>query len=227
MSYYQLLKSYISKSGLTLHDISVELNKYGFNISKGYISQLQNGKTDRPATDDLTRALAKVTNGDVEQLLTASFLEKAPAEIKLKFIQLNNLDTASPSQIEKNQFIEIPVYENISNNIRTNRVLGTEFADKAYNSEGEAFAIIVDSETMLEDSINNGDLAICSAVKEINYNDITLISINGASAKLFRVFFKDNICVLVPSNKKIKPIVVNIKEVTVLGKVVELRKKFR
>ncbi|MGO4697693.1 LexA family transcriptional regulator [Paenibacillus sp. 2TAB26] len=226
MTYHQMLKSYIAQSGLTLHDISKELTNFGFNISKGYISQLQNGKTDRPATDDLTRALAKVTGGNIEQLLTASFLERAPEEIKLKFIRLSTMISEDNIQETNKQFIELPVYESFSGKHRSKRILETQYIDISNVLDNEVFAVSVQGNTMTEDFINEGDIVICTATEEISYNDIALVSINNTNANIYRVLFQDNLCMLIPSNKKMQPLLVSSCEVIILGKVIELRKRY-
>lgn len=52
---------------------------------------MQNGKTPNPATDELNRALAEITGGDIEKLLLAAVIERAPEEIKEKFKKLEKL----------------------------------------------------------------------------------------------------------------------------------------
>ena len=78
MIYKDLLKSYVEKSGLSLQEIANRItSEYGIGIDKSYISKLQNGKKD-PASDELNKALATVTGGDVNELLTAAYIQKAP-----------------------------------------------------------------------------------------------------------------------------------------------------
>jgi repressor LexA len=212
---------------MTLHEISIELIEHGFNISKGYISQLQNGKTDRPATDDLSRALAKVTGGDIEKLLTASFLEKAPTEIKMKFIQLNNMHEGKVSTTLDSQYKEIPVYESISGKEHPHRILDTLYVDVSSIKDKEIFAFNVKGNSMLGDNIAEGDVVLCSVVKDVTYDDIVLVSITNLDTKLYRVVNQGNMSMLIPSNPKIQPILVASKDITIVGKVIELRKKYR
>lgn len=84
-SYQDLLKRYIRESGLSLSEISNKLKNMGFSTDKSYVSKLQNGKIP-PAGDELTSAIAEITGGSVEKLLIASYVDKAPEEIK-KFIK--------------------------------------------------------------------------------------------------------------------------------------------
>jgi SOS regulatory protein LexA len=77
MKYHELLSSYISRSGLSLTQITNALNEKGFSSHKGYISKLQNGKV-APAGDELNKALAEVLEGDPDKLIWYAYVEKAP-----------------------------------------------------------------------------------------------------------------------------------------------------
>jgi len=83
MDYYsQLVDSYISKSGLSLAEIARRMNEdKGIKVDRSYISKLRNFPK-YPATEEINRALAEVTNGDPEELILAAYLEKAPNGIK-------------------------------------------------------------------------------------------------------------------------------------------------
>ncbi|ETT45251.1 hypothetical protein C162_21983 [Paenibacillus sp. FSL R7-269] len=89
MEYKELLKSYIDKSGLSLREIEEQMRIKGFSTNKAYISKLQNG-VHPPAGEDITRALAEVTGGDIDALLLAGYIEKAPDEIKSILTEASN-----------------------------------------------------------------------------------------------------------------------------------------
>jgi transcriptional regulator with XRE-family HTH domain len=80
-TYAELLKEYIEQSGYKLEAISRKLHEKGLSASLQYLSRLQNGKAS-PASDELNRALCEITGGNVEELLLAAHIERAPAEIK-------------------------------------------------------------------------------------------------------------------------------------------------
>ncbi|MEK4141118.1 hypothetical protein NST48_09200 [Paenibacillus sp. FSL M7-0547] len=88
MKYSSLLSSYISNSRLTLQEIEDRMKQKGFSTNKAYISKLQNGKLP-PAGEDITRALAEITEGDIDALLLAGHIEKAPEEIREGLIEYN------------------------------------------------------------------------------------------------------------------------------------------
>jgi transcriptional regulator with XRE-family HTH domain len=74
-----------------LEEVSSELEKLGLSASKQYLSRLQNGKNP-PASEELNRALAKVTGGDADQLIWDGYIEKAPEEIKPILEQASTLN---------------------------------------------------------------------------------------------------------------------------------------
>lgn len=82
MDYAQLLSKYITESGLSLSDIAKAVTeKKGVKIDKSYISKIKN-KHVNPPSDEITLALAEITGGDPKRLIMASYIEKAPEEIK-------------------------------------------------------------------------------------------------------------------------------------------------
>lgn len=242
MNYYELLKSYIKESGMSLSEISEKLKEHGFNISKGYISQLQNGKTENPATVELNRALASVTGGDVEKLLTAALIEKAPEEIKEKFERLQTLkklkgeydalavkEAQAEYKFNSDKLVRIPLLGAIAAGQPIERIEMIE--DFEYvNSEvlrgREAFALHVKGDSMIGDFIADGDIVICVVQKEVTSNEIAVVSLDNENATVKRVTRQGDICLLRPSNTKMEPQLVDCKRVEILGKVVEVRRRF-
>lgn len=241
LSYYELLKSYIKDSGLSLSEISEKLKDYGYQVSKGYISQLQNGKTDNPATTELNRALATVTGGDVESLLTAALIEKAPDEIKTKFEKLTLLKELREEYI-KAQIIQDDAPHYITEHITKVPLLGSiaagqpvdrlefiedvEFVSKSVVRNGEAFALRVKGDSMIGDNIVEGDIVICVKQTEVSANDIAVVAVDNETATIKRVKCQDDMCLLMPSNPKMQPMIVHSSKVQIIGKVVEVRRRF-
>jgi transcriptional regulator with XRE-family HTH domain len=81
MKYSDLLTSYIEKSGLSLGELSSKLSEKGISADRSYISKLKNGAKP-PASEELSKALAKITGGDPDRLIWLAYVEKAPTEIK-------------------------------------------------------------------------------------------------------------------------------------------------
>jgi hypothetical protein len=100
LNYADLLSSYISKSNMSLTQITDALKEKGYSSHKGYISKLQNGKLP-PAGDDLNRALAEVTGGDPQKLIWAAHLEKIPKDMKEFFISFDGSVIENAVELEK------------------------------------------------------------------------------------------------------------------------------
>lgn len=241
MNYYELLKTYIKESGLSLSEISDKLKDHGYQVSKGYISQLQNGKTDNPATIELNRALAQVTGGDVEKLLTSALIEKAPPEIKEKFEKLNKLKELRGEYL-KAQVVEDSSSEYIAENLIKIPLLGSiaagqpidriefiedvEFVNKSVIRHHEGFALRVKGDSMIGDNIIDGDIVICIKQSEISPTDIAVVAIDGELATVKRVKCEGDVCLLMPSNPKMQPMIVHSSKIEIIGKVVEVRRRF-
>lgn len=242
MNYYELLKDYIKKSGLSLSEISERLtDEHGYKISKGYISQLQNGKTENPATSDLNRALAAVTGGDVEKLLTAAFIEKAPEEIKEKFIKLEKLKDLkkeysqalvieeTPAQYIAENLVKVPVLGSIAAGQpidRIEHIEDMEYVNASVVRGKQAFCLRIKGDSMIGDNIVEGDIVICVKQSEVSANDIAVVAIDGETATVKRIKCQNEICILMPSNPKLQPTIVEASKVEIIGKVVEVRRRY-
>lgn len=222
LDYYELLRSYIAKSGKSLSKISEELIAEGISVSKGYISQLQNAKTGNPATEAMNRALAKVTGGDLEKLLFAATLEKAPPEIKEKMDKLIHMrELQAEYNTSTSDFIKI----NIINPLDTD-AHSFEYVHKSVVNMQELFAFKIINDLMIGDFITTNDIAICIRTNEVENDDLVLISIKNRNDVLCRIKCLGEICVISYSNSKIQPEIINSSEVSIIGKIIELRRKY-
>lgn len=242
MNYHELLRKYIADSGLRLNEIAEKLKGYNYNVTKSYISQLQNGKTPNPATDELNRALAEITGGDVEKLLMAAVIERAPEEIKEKFKKLEKLKALKNEyngvmQVKEiglqyeamntERFSSVPVLGSIAAGQPLDRIEYREdvlHVDKSITRGRETFALRVNGDSMIGDHISDGDVVICVAQEEVSPSDIAVVAVDNDKATLKRVKCQNEMCMLVPSNPLMQPILVSSKQVTILGKVVEVRR---
>ena len=105
--YYKLLKQYIKNSNLSLTEIANELNKLGFSKDKSYLSKLQNAKLT-PPEEKLTRAIAKVTGGNAEDLIWCAYIINAPERLKTPLRNLSE-EVFNLSQIEMNSNLKFDV----------------------------------------------------------------------------------------------------------------------
>lgn len=83
MTYQEIIKEAITRSGKSLSFISRKCFMEGANISPSYLSKLQSGKIS-PASDKINCILAKVLNLDTEELLVAAYKKKIPAAVLKK-----------------------------------------------------------------------------------------------------------------------------------------------
>jgi hypothetical protein len=91
MKYYaKLLSQYIDDSDMTLKEISNKLLENGLSVDSSYISKIKTGAKP-PASESISRALAKVLNGNPDKLVFASYLDKAPDEVRETFEQLDGM----------------------------------------------------------------------------------------------------------------------------------------
>jgi len=242
MDYFSYLKKCFDDSDLTLTEIAEKLKDYGFNITKSYLSQLQNAKTPNPATPELNRAMAAVTGGDAEKLLMLAVIEKAPVEIKEKFKRLNVLkqirsdveksdrvQEAQEGYIANDRMLQIPLLGRISAGTPIDRIENIEdieYIDRAYLKGHRGFALRVKGNSMIGDHIADGDIVICSVQKEVSPFDIAVVAVDGETATLKRVKCQDDMCMLIPSNPQMQPQLIQSKKIEIIGKVVEVRRRF-
>lgn len=96
LTYSQLLARSIEKSGLSLEEISYEVEKLiGSGPTKEYLSRLKNGRIS-PASDKLNDALAKVLGMDLIEFKTAAYREKIPRDILKNLQHPSSYDTFEP-----------------------------------------------------------------------------------------------------------------------------------
>lgn len=89
--YSDLLEQFIKNCGISHREVSRRTKEKGVSVSQPYISQLVNGDVN-PPSEEVSRILAEVTNGDADELIMAGYVEKAPIEIKNIIAQSRNID---------------------------------------------------------------------------------------------------------------------------------------
>lgn len=99
-TYHEILQSSISKSGLSLSEISSKLIELGFSTKNSYLSRLQNGKIP-PANEKLNVALANILSIDETELLVTAYIEKAPDEIKRFITEADTVESSLEKSLIK------------------------------------------------------------------------------------------------------------------------------
>ncbi len=102
---------------------------------------------------------------------------------------------------------------------------GEEFLDRGEISDPNAFALIVDGDSM-SPRINSGDIVIISPNTPVTSRSIAAVAIKGEERTLKTVvFLPDNHVLLQPENGSYEPLVLDMSDVTLLGRVIERREK--
>ena len=110
MNYTNMLNKIIDESGKMLKDIAKECQeKYNVKLTPTYLSNIRSN-SERTASDDISRAIAKVCGAKYENILVVqAYLDKAPDVILtfLKFAQ-NMLQSGSQIMQMFPDFTELP-----------------------------------------------------------------------------------------------------------------------
>lgn len=113
----------------------------------------------------------------------------------------------------------IPGFERISAEVAEEKLVGVEFFALTVNDGSMAPTLLLD------------DTVIISRRREVRSGDIAAVAIGPSDVSVKRVIKKGTSLMLVPENPLFEPMLFSEKEieslpVTILGKVIELRRKF-
>ncbi|WP_434169121.1 helix-turn-helix domain-containing protein [Peribacillus frigoritolerans] len=139
-----------------------------------------------------------------------------------KLVKLQNL------QLFANKQIKVPVLGSVKAGIpiEQKECIGYEIVGPETVSGREVFGLLVKEDSMVGDGIYNGDTVIVVKQREISSSDIAVVAINEDEATLKRVKCEGEICMLMPSNPSLQPSLVPIKDVFIIGKVIQSRRYF-
>ena len=102
---------------------------------------------------------------------------------------------------------------------------GEEFLDRGEVSDPNAFALIVDGNSM-SPKINSGDIVIIAPNTPVTNRSIAAVAINHEERTLKTVVFLPHGKILLqPENEKYPPIVLDEKQVAFIGRVIERRQR--
>ena len=135
--------------------------------------------------------------------------------------------------IENTSALRIPVLGNVAAGIPISAVediLDYEEVPMSWQSQGEFFALRIKGDSM-ESDINDGDTVIVKQQSDANSGDTVIALVNGDDATCKRLQKLDNGIMLVSNNSKYPPMYFSNEEivtkpVVIIGKVIELRRKF-
>ena len=171
------------------------------------IKRYEDGNTKKLPTDRLEK-IAKYLNTSIEYLM-------------------------GWEEEQKPQGIKIPVLGTVAAGIPISAVediLDYEEIPQTWKNQGEFFGLRIKGDSMKPD-INDGDTVIVKQQPTANNGDIIIALVNGDDATCKKFEKLDNGIILISNNSEYSPMYfsneeVNTKPVVIIGKVVELRRKF-
>ena len=171
------------------------------------IKRYEDGNTKKLPTDRLEK-IAKYLNTSIEYLM-------------------------GWEEEQKPQGIKIPVLGTVAAGIPISAVediLDYEEIPQTWKNQGEFFGLKIKGDSMKPD-INDGDTVIVKQQSTANNGDIIIALVNGDDATCKKFEKLDNGIILISNNSEYSPMYFSNEEiitkpVVIIGKVVELRRKF-
>ena len=188
-----------------------ELSEY-LKVAPSTISMYENGQ--REPNFEVLEVLADFFNVDMNYLL-------------------GKTDKTTKLIIDKPQGLKIPVLGTVAAGIPISAVediLDYEEVPQSWESQGEFFGLRIKGDSMKPD-INDGDTVIVRQQSTANNGDVVIALVNGDDATCKKFEKLGNGIMLISNNSEYSPMYfsneeVLTKPVVIIGRVVELRRKF-
>ena len=190
--------------------------KYNIKFSKSHLSQYVNGKSN-PDNEKIF-LLSKVF-GVTEAWLLGYNVPR--------YERIENTGPQTP------QGLKIPVLGTVAAGIpisAVEEILDYEEVPQSWKNQGEFFGLRIKGDSMKPD-INHGDTVIVRKQSTANNGDVVITLVNGDDVTCKKFEKLDNGIILLSNNSEYSPMYfsneeVVTKPVVILGRVVELRRKF-
>ena len=190
--------------------------KYNIKFSKSHLSQYVNGKSN-PDNEKIF-LLSKVF-GVTEAWLLGYNVPR--------YERIENTGPQTP------QGLKIPVLGTVAAGIpisAVEEILDYEEVPQSWKNQGEFFGLRIKGDSMKPD-INHGDTVIVRKQSSANNGDVVITLVNGDDVTCKKFEKLDNGIILISNNSEYSPMFfsneeVVTKPVVILGRVVELRRKF-
>ena len=188
--------------------------QYNIKFYKSHLSQYVNGKSN-PDNEKIF-LLSKVF--DVSEAWLLGY------DVPRNKIEINE---------EENQGIKIPVLGTVPAGIPITAVediIDYEEIPKTWENQGEFFGLKIKGDSMYP-TLENGDVVIVRKQSTADNGDTVIVMVNGDDATCKRYERSDTGIMLIPNNNAYSPTFYTNEEIeslplTIIGKVVELRRKF-
>lgn len=190
--------------------------KYNIKFSKSHLSQYVNGKSN-PDNEKIF-LLSKVF-GVTEAWLLGYNVPR--------YERIENTGPQTP------QGLKIPVLGTVAAGIpisAVEEILDYEEVPQSWKNQGEFFGLRIKGDSMKPD-INHGDTVIVRKQSTANNGDVVITLVNGDDVTCKKFEKLDNGIMLISNNSEYSPMYfsneeVVTKPVVIIGRVVELRRKF-
>ena len=190
--------------------------KYNIKFSKSHLSQYVNGKSN-PDNEKIF-LLSKVF-GVTEAWLLGYNVPR--------YERIENTGPQTP------QGLKIPVLGTVAAGIpisAVEEILDYEEVPQSWKNQGEFFGLRIKGDSLKPD-INHGDTVIVRKQSTANNGDVVITLVNGDDVTCKKFEKLDNGIILISNNSEYSPMYfsneeVVTKPVVILGRVVELRRKF-
>lgn len=190
--------------------------KYNIKFSKSHLSQYVNGKSN-PDNEKIF-LLSKVF-GVTEAWLLGYNVPR--------YERIENTGPQTP------QGLKIPVLGTVAAGIpisAVEEILDYEEVPQSWKNQGEFFGLRIKGDSMKPD-INHGDTVIVRKQSTANNGDVVITLVNGDDVTCKKFEKLDNGIILISNNSEYSPMYflneeIVTKPVVILGRVVELRRKF-
>lgn len=144
----------------------------------------------------------------------------------------NNYEDNYPRQPEPTNGVWIPVLGKVQAGIpieAVEEIIDYEEISKSMAEQGDYFALQIKGDSM-EPQLYENDVAIVKQQNDCDSNDIAVVLVNGDEATIKRIKKGPEGLMLIPNNPTYEPMFYNNEQianlpVTIIGKVVEIRRK--
>jgi len=247
MAYKDILAKAIKDKGLSLRELANKCKDLGVNITPSYISQIQTGKLP-PPSDEVSKAISNICGVDENVLILEAYFDKAPSCLifALEFLKMdddsNRLNISN--FLERNGYIEFAeqgreyinhrtlaefiadVYSDMQNGSTTISRNSGDNTEGIEQETTEENSILPFMKTEMKDNAMYPLIPINSTVffesnNSYNNGEIICFSINNEKDNFMirKYFIKDKLIILTPLNSEFEPIVCNLSDIKIFGKV--------
>mgnify|MGYP000958127748 CR=1 FL=1 len=209
MNFKTRLKQLRNERGISQRQLSEFLK-----VAPSTISMYENGQ--REPNFEVLESLADFFNVDLNYLLGKT-----------------NKTTKIILDSESSKGIQIPVLGTVPAGIPMSAIediIDYEEIPKSWENQGEFFGLKIKGDSMYP-TLENGDVVIVKKQSTADNGDTVIVMVNGDDATCKRYERSDTGIMLIPNNSAYNPVFYTNEEIealplTIIGKVIELRRKF-